>query len=192
MTENRVVFLSGKITNLRPPQKSDVPLLTKWINDPEVRRFIANTFPLTEKQEEGWYDGIGKDANRIDFVIETKDGKPIGVMGMHKVNWINRTAITGALIGEREYWGKGYGTDAKMFLLDYAFNTLGLRKIGSDVIAFNKRSLRYSLHCGYKVEGRLRKHIFRDGREWDQIMLGVFKHEWLPIWNRYSKTGKVR
>lgn len=192
MTENRVVFLSGRIVNLRPPQKSDIPLLTKWINDPEVRRFIASTFPLTEKQEEGWYDSIGKDANKIDFVIETKDGKPIGVMGMHKVNWINRTAITGALIGEREYWGKGYGTDAKMFLLDYAFNTLGLRKIGSDVIAFNKRSLRYSLHCGYKVEGRLRKQIFRNGKEWDLIMLGVFKHEWLPIWNRYRKTGKVR
>lgn len=192
MSEKRTIFLSGKIVNLRPAQKSDVPLFTRWINDPEVRQFLASIFPQTEKQEESWYENMGKDDHNIVLVIETKDGTPIGLMGIHKIHWINRTATTGALIGEPEYWGSGYGTDAKMILLDYAFNTLGLRKIESDVIAFNKRSLRYSLHCGYKIEGKVRKHIFRNGKFWDKIMLGVFHDEWLPIWKKYQKTDKIR
>jgi len=190
--ENRVVFLSGRLVNLRPVQKSDIPLLTKWINDPNVRQYLASTFPHTEKQEEAWYENLGKDNKNIVLTIETKDGKPIGVMGIHKIEWQRGFGTTGAFIGESEYWGNGYGTDAKMILLDHAFNTLGLRKIYSDVIAFNKRSLRYSLRCGYKIEGRLRKHIFRKGKYWDEIVIGVFRDEWLPIWKKYKKTGKVR
>lgn len=190
--EKRVVFLSGKITNLRPAQKSDIPHLTRWINDPEVRVFLANTTPHTEKLEEGWYESLGKDDKNIVLIIETKDGTPIGVMGLHRIDWKHGIATTGALIGEKEYWSKGYGTDAKMILLDYAFNTLGLRKICSNVTAYNERSLRYSLHCGYKIEGRLRKEIFRKGKFWDKINLGVFRDEWLPIWRKYKRTGKVR
>lgn len=192
MTENRVIFLSGKIVNLRPAQKSDIPHFTRWINDPKVRHYLSTTMPLTEKQEEEWFEGLGKDESKIDLIIETKDGKPIGLMGIHKIDWRSGVGTTGALIGEKEYWGQGYGTDAKMILLDYAFNTLGLRKICSGAMAFNKRSIRYSLHCGYKVEGRLRRHTFRNGKFQDQIVLGVFRDEWLPIWNHYRKTGKVR
>lgn len=192
MSEKRVVFLSGKLVNLRPAQKSDIPHFTRWINDPRVRQFLLNTLPQTEKQEETWYEGHGKDDKNIILVIETKGGKPIGSMGIHRIDWRNGIGTTGALIGEPEYWGQGYGTDAKMILLDYAFNTLGLRKVCSDVFAFNKRSLRYSLHCGYRIEGRLRKHTFRNGRFHDKIVLGVFRDEWLPIWKHYRKTGKVR
>ena len=192
MSEKRVLFLSGKMVNLRPAQKSDIPHFTRWINDPKVRHYLSTTMPLTEKQEEEWFEGLGKDESKIDLIIETKDGKPIGLMGIHKIDWRSGVGTTGDLIGEKEYWGQGYGTDAKMVLLDYAFNTLGLRKICSGAMAFNKRSIRYSLHCGYKVEGRLRRHTFRNGKFQDQIVLGVFRDEWLPIWNHYRKTGKVR
>lgn len=196
MSENKQkqspIFLSGRKVNLRPLSKVDVPLLVRWVNDPEVRQFVANTFPQTERQEEEWLDGLGKNDKDIVLCIETKDGTSIGVMGIHKINWIWRTCETGALIGEKEYWGEGYGTDAKMYLLDYIFNTLNLHKVCSNVIDYNKRSLQYSLHCGYKVEGRRRKQVFRKGKYRDLIDLGVFRKEWLPIWKKYRKTGKVR
>lgn len=190
MSEKTVVFLPGRLVNLRPAQKSDLPFVTRWINDPEVRKFLATNSPMTERQEEAWYENLGKDDKNVTLVIETKDHVPIGVMGIHKINWRTGVGTTGAFIGEPEYWNRGFGTDAKMILLDYAFNTLGLRKICSDVIAFNKRSLHYSLHCGYQIEGCLRKHIFRNGRFHDQIVLGVFRREWLPIWRKYKIQAK--
>lgn len=186
-----VVFIEGKKVNLRPLPKEDVPTITRWINNPEVRGFVSAAFPQTEKQEEDWVGKLGSDDKNIVLGIETKDGRFIGTMGIHRINWVHRTCMTGAIIGEKDYWGKGYGTDAKMHLLDYIFNVLNLHKVCSSVIAFNKRSLRYSLHCGYKVEGRKREHIFKSGKYWTLIELGLFKKEWLPIWKKYQKTGKT-
>jgi len=192
MSDKKVVFLKGKKVNLRPIEKADLPHLYRWINDPDVRHFIIGTFPQTMTKEEKWLENLDKDDKNIIMIIETKEGQPIGTMGIHRIEWKDGVATTGALIGEKEYWGGGYGTDAKMILLDYAFNTLGLRRICSNVLSFNKRSLAYSLHCGYKIEGRKRKHILKRGRYWDLIELGLFMEEWLPIWKKYKKTGKVR
>ncbi len=191
-SESKTAFLSGKMVNLRPFSKADIPTLTRWINDPGIRDFIAAYLPQTEKQEEEWFNKLGSSDKNIVLGIETKDGTLIGSMGVHEINWRDRVCSTGALIGEYEYWGKGYGTDAKMILLDYIFNRLNLHKVCSAVIEFNKRSLHYSLHCGYKIEGRKRKHIFCQGRYWTRIELGLFREDWLPIWKKYQKTGKVR
>ena len=127
MSENskKTVFLVGRMVNLRPFTESDIPTLTRWINYPEVREFVTAILPQTEKQEEEWFNKLGADDKNIVLGIETKDNTLIGSMGIHKINWQDRVCITGAIIGEKEYWGKGYGTDAKMILLDYIF--LGLR-----------------------------------------------------------------
>lgn len=192
--QNKIVFLRGKKTILRPISESDIPFFIKWINDPEVAKFIARHWPLMELTEKKWLEKKAESDDSIVLVIETLEGKPIGIMGIDKIDWVNRTAITGALIGEKAYWGKGFGTDAKMQLLNYAFNTLGLRKICSEVISFNGRSVAYSKKCGYIEEGRKRQQIFREGKCWDMVLLGVFKEEWLPKWQAYNKnlTKKLR
>lgn len=192
--KNRVIFLKGRKTILRPMNKqTDIEKCLRWINDPEIRHFVKNIFPMTYADEEYWFDNMGrKKPNDISFAIETLDGTYIGNMGIHNINWKNGTFVTGAIIGEKEYWNKGYGTDAKMLLLDYAFNTLNLRKGVSTVIAYNKRSLNYSLHCGYKIEGVQKKQMFREGKYHDLLWLGLFKKDWLVVWKRYKKTGKVR
>ena len=191
--KNRVVFLRGRKVILRPLDKeTDLEACQRWINDPEVRQYLKRFLPTSKQTESEWLDSLGKKTDDIVLAIETLDGKFIGTMGLHKIDWKDRTAITGALIGDKTYWGKGYGTDAKMVLLDYAFNQLGLRKICSSVLAFNKRSLRYNLHCGYKVEGIQKKQIFRDGKYRDKLLLAVFQEDWLPIWDKYRRTVKVK
>ncbi len=182
------LFLVGKKTVLRPVSKSDIPLLWHWINDPEVREFVSHDLPNTEKQEEEWVNTIGSDDKNIVLIIETNERVPIGVISLNYIKWRDRVATTGTIIGEKQFWNKGYGTDAKMILLDYAFNTLNLHKICSAVIDFNKRSLRYSLHCGYKIEGTRKRHIFKKGRYRDLIELGLFKEDWLPYWKKYLAT----
>ncbi|MEK7135410.1 MAG: GNAT family protein [Patescibacteria group bacterium] len=185
--ENRVVFLKGKKVNLRPVMKADLPLITRWINDPEVRYFLANVVPQSLEDEEAWLAGLSKKKDtHVVFVIEKADGQPIGVMGLHGIHHVDRTATTGSFIGEKEYWGKGLGTEAKFLLLDYAFDTLNLRKICSEALAFNERSIRYSLRCGYKEEGRLKDHIFRNGKFHDKVLLAVFREDFVPIWEKHQ------
>lgn len=190
MEKARVVFISGTKTNLRPFTKEDIPTVTRWINDPEVREFVSSVMPHTEKQEESWYEKIGTNDKDVVLCIETKDGKPIGIMGIHAINWVHRYCTTGALIGEKDYWGKGYGGDAKMHLLEYVFNTLNLHRVNSGVIEFNQRSLNYSLRCGYKIEGKKREFIFRRGKYWDLIELGLLYEDWLPAWKEFNRKTK--
>jgi len=189
----QVVFLRGRKTILRPINKNtDFEKCWRWINDQEVRQYLKVYLPVSLAEEEKWINQLGNNEHNMLLAIETLEGEHIGNMGLHRISWKDGTAVTGALIGEKKYWGKGYGTDAKMSLLNYAFNSLNLRKICSNVYAFNQRSVAYSLRCGYQIEGRLKKHIFKNGRFHDQVMLAVFKEDWLPLWRKYKKTGKLK
>jgi RimJ/RimL family protein N-acetyltransferase len=186
-----IVFLQGKrgIT-LRPPSLEDVPTLTRWVNDPELRRFIKRPFPMTLHGEAEWIQSLLKRSDTDVVLVLDLKGTHIGMMGIHRINWKDRTANTGAFIGEKQYWGKGYGTDAKMVLIDYAFNTLGLRKLSSHVYAFNERSIAYSKHCGYVEEGRLIRQRFIEGEYHDEVILSLFKEQWLPYWDAYQKAKR--
>jgi len=190
--ENRVVFLRGFKTILRPvDKKTDLEFFVKTMNDPEVAKFLAHRKPCTRGDEEKWFDNLSNRKDDIILAIEDieKPGIIIGDMGIHQIDWMSRIATTGAVIGDKNYWGKGYGSDAKMVFLDYAFNELNLRKICSRVIGFNGRSVAYSKKCGYHEEGRLKEHHFRSGQYWDEILLSVFCEDWLPIWE-YFKSHK--
>ncbi len=189
--QSGVVFLRGKKTILRPLEERDLPLLTRWINDSEISQFLIVYLPMSAESEKEWFLKLKDRKDQITLGVCLLDGTLIGVMGTHEIDWKDRVTTTGAFIGDKRYWGKGYGTDAKMQLLDYIFNTLNLRKVLSTVVAFNARSLAYSKHCGYVVEGIRRSQIFRNGRYWDLVELGLFKEEWLPYWERYLKGQKL-
>jgi len=179
---------------LRPLDKrTDVEKLQHWINNPDVRHNLATVFLQTLKNEEDFIDRAGDTSKGVALGIVNKETREfIGVISLHDFDWPNRNATTGALIGDTDYWGKGYGTDAKMILLDYAFNTLNLHTVSSSAFAFNKRSIAYNVHCGYKVEGVQKSRLFRGGCYWDRVLLSVLKKDWLPVRELYQKTGSVR
>jgi RimJ/RimL family protein N-acetyltransferase len=181
-----VIWRKGKLTLLRPLEEADAPKLYRWINDPATNRFLASMSPKGIGFETEWIKSKQAPSDTdVTVGICTLNGELIGTMGLHRIDLMHGTAVTGALIGEETYRGKGYGTDAKMLLLDYAFNCLGLHKVQSKVIAFNERSAAYSKKCGYVEEGRLKEQWFRFGQRHDEILLAVFRETWLPLWEAY-------
>ncbi|MBP6888358.1 MAG: GNAT family N-acetyltransferase [Candidatus Pacebacteria bacterium] len=179
---NATPFLIGNKTILRPVHPSDAPIFTRWMNDPTTRRYLLRRFPVTEMAEEAWIKKnaeLSQHPTDLVFVIETKgDNKPIGTMGLHNINWRDRNATTGTILGEPESRGKGYATDAKMTLLEYAFETLGLHKIISHAFSANVKSVEYSKRCGYEVEAVHKDEIFREGRFQDLTVLACFCNNW--------------
>jgi RimJ/RimL family protein N-acetyltransferase len=178
---NATAFLSGKKTILRPLSASDAPLFMKWMNDEKTRKFLLTRVPVTEAAEKSWIEknlALEQYPTSIIFVIETKDGTTIGNIGLRNINWIDRNATTGTIIGEEEYRGKGYATDAKMVLLQYAFEVLGLHKIISHAFSANKKSIAYSKRCGYVVEAVNKKHIYSNGKWVDMTTLACFYKGW--------------
>lgn len=188
------IFGSSNRVVIRPVEKSDMPLLYKWINDPKVTQFLGARYPMTEHDEEKWYEDLSKrkEHNVVFAIVDRENDKPIGSMGVHNIDYVNGTATTGALIGEKEYWGKGFGGEAKMLVLNYAFNKLNLYKIYSDVIAYNERSVKYSLKCGYEVEAVFKNHFLRFGRRWDEVILSIYREQFDPLWEKFCAEHGIK
>lgn len=183
----KIEFLRGKRVILRPALREDIPWFLKWINDPDIAQYIAAYLPTMEPKEIGWFENLAKEREVNIVLVILVDEKPIGTLGLHNIYWKDRRATMGYMIGEKEYWGKGYGTEAEMLSLHYAFNTLNLRKICASVLEFNTRSFRCLQKCGYVEEGRQKAHHFKNGRYWDDILFAVFKKNWLPLWKKFRK-----
>lgn len=184
-------FRIGKRLYLRPVLKDDIPFITAWINDPEITKFLKVNVPMTPEDEMKWFESISaKKPNDIVFAIVLKENdEMIGVMGLHHVNFLDGLARTGSFIGVKDYWSKGYGTEAKMLVLEYAFNTLNLRKVCSAVYDFNGRSKKCLEKCGYHEEGCWKSHAYRNGSYHDLFQMAVFKEDFLPLWEKFN--GKV-
>ena len=187
-SDGPTVFRMGKRTYLRPFEKNDIPLLTRWINDPEITQYLTVSFPFTLQDETRWYESLSvKNEDNIVLAIVLKDSNElIGSTGLHRIHSIDGTACTGSFIGRKDLWKQGYGSETKMILLDYAFNTLNLRKIWSQVYASNPRSKGHLEKCGYREEARLKKHIYRNGEYLDVFQLAVFKEDFLPLWEAFN------
>jgi len=177
-----IPFIKGIVTNLVILEKTDVPTIHVWANDSEITQYLQLFLPMSRAAEDSWFESLNKQPNDVVLGIETKDGVLIGTMGLHRIDYRHGTATTGAMLGNKEYIGKNYGTDAKMHLLHWAFTTLNLRKVCSEVLASNPRSKRYLEKTGYREVGCRKKHTFVKGEYVDQYIMEIFKEDFLPLW----------
>lgn len=183
-------FLIGQKTILRPIAPTDIPLLITWSNNPKTREYLGRRFPLTELAEKTWIEKVSilsKNPSDIVLIVEEKaNQQAIGIMGLHNINWVDRNAKTGTIIGV-EYQGKGIATDAKMALLEYAFESLGMHKIISHAYSGNIKSIKYSKRCGYEVEAVHKEEIFHAGKWEDKITLACFYEGWKKAKEKLEK-----
>jgi RimJ/RimL family protein N-acetyltransferase len=94
------------------------------------------------------------------------------------VQWTHGDTFVGIGIGEPDYRGKGYGTDAMRVILRFAFMELNLHRVSLDVFEYNPRAIRSYEKAGFVIEGRKRRVVNRDGRRWDDIYMGILREEW--------------
>ena len=182
-------MLKGQKVILRPLDiEKDLERCFRWVNDFEVMQFLGRPYqPIPREKERILLQKILDDESTVMFAVDTLEGKHIGMIGLHHISHFDGTAVTGTFIGDKNFWGRGYGTDAKMLLLWYGFTVLNLRRISSRVAANNLRSLGCQLKCGYQVEGVWRKELYKNGRYHDIILLAVFRRGWLKLWRAYMK-----
>jgi len=111
------------------------------------------------------------------FAIEA-DAKYIGKCGLRNFRQADRTCDLGIEIGDKDYWGKGYGREAITLLLDYAFRLRNVRKVSLATGNHNERAIRAYLGCGFVEEGRLREQQWCDGRYVDWVLMGIMRRDW--------------
>ena len=174
----RAYKLRGEKVGLAVMEKSDLEAFRGWISDPEVSVFLGPAFwrTYTREDEEEWYERTRKEQRTVVFSLMTlPEEKLIGNTSLFDIDAMNGRAELGIFIGDKEYWGKGYGTEATMLMLDYGFNALNLHSISLRVYSFNTRAIKCYEKAGFKMAGRLREAVLRVGERHDELFMDLLR-----------------
>ncbi len=188
---SKLETLIGKRVYLRRFSRDDLPYTQKWSNDAELRKLIGEVAPMSRAETEKWYRELVADKDRIWFVIVLKKGdRIIGEAGLLRMFRPWRSTDMTIIIGEKDAWGKGYGTEVGHLLLDYAFGQLGFHRISIGVVGFNKRALKFWESLGFKKEGVERDAHLYNNEFSDGIMMSILENEYEKA--PKNATGKKR
>ena len=175
-------MIYGERIRLRRAEREDLPTFTRWINDPEVREGLSLDLPMSMAQEEKWFeDVLQRPAEEQILCLEVKrrrSWKLIGNCGYFNFEHRVRSAELGILIGEKDEWGKGYGTETMRLLLKFGFGHFNLNRIYLRVYENNPRAIRAYEKAGFVLEGRQRQAYYADGEYYDVFMMSVLRAEW--------------
>ena len=175
------MMLRGERVTLRATKREDLAHLARFEND--LAFVVAGggdppePVPLERLQRDFDREVADPPKDKIEFAIEI-DGAYVGRCGLYNIDGTARHAELGIGIGEREYWGRGYGREAIALLLDYAFRLRNLRRVWLEVHSENERGIRAYEACGFVEEGRMRSHAWLAGRYVDNVIMGVLREEW--------------
>jgi len=158
---------------------------TAWSRDSELQRLFnsgASALHSTKAGTDFFEEMVKEDATANHFfsIHKLEDNQLLGDINLNIINnWGSRDAFVGIGIGDRNDWGKGYGTDAMKIMLRYAFTELNLRRVTLSVFEYNPRAVRSYEKTGFQHEGRSRGALLRDGKRWDVIYMGILRDDWM-------------
>lgn len=164
MTDKKI---SGNLVSLKPLNLADQKQIDNWNKDDKVTKYREVNRPGDNKLQ------------RISFgVYDQKSLNLIGDIGIDLIDLKNKHAEIGMTIGDKNYWDKGYGTDLVRTILNFCFQKLDLNKVYLDVWEENKRAIGCYSKCGFKKDGVLREHVFRDGKYHNKWIMSILRREW--------------
>jgi len=173
-------FIEGDNISLTPANLEHIELYTKWMNEPQCRKYIRYNMPQTIEELKKKFEPK-KEAVKDEIFFEIwhkKDKKPVGYANLFRIQWFTRNAHIFILV-DPEYWGQNIGTEAGKLLVDYSFKELNLHKISARMFAPNKGSLRVAEKIGFKHEITLKKEVYIDGEHVDALEYVIFKDDWM-------------
>ncbi len=172
-------YRAGEKIYLRALDREDAPRIAAWFNDPEVTRNTSRYRPLSLTEQVKLIDRIHENSDDlvVGIVLKATD-ELIGQCGLHGVNDKNRRCGFWILIGDRTNWDQGYGSEATRLMLALAFDTLNLNRVQLDVFVDNERAVRCYEKLGFRKDGILRQHAYREGAYHDLHLMSILRSEW--------------
>lgn len=196
MDKNRVL-IGERVSLVASEPKRDAPLVSRWSHNGEYMRMLdADTIRLwSAESSQKWLEDESEleHPSMILFMIQENESESlIGFVDLSGINRLEKDCMIGIGLGEPQYWGQGYGTEAMQLLLEYGFTVLDLHRLSLNVFDYNQRAIRSYQKAGFQVEGRLREALNRDGRRWDMLYMGILRDEWEVVRASGGETGGAK
>lgn len=189
------IMIRGERVGLGPFTRDLVEMDLRWINDFETQRNLTNIpRPRVIEQQVAYHDRVRESSTSVLFAVYTLEHlQPIGSAGLKDIDYRNRSAEFGIMIGEPSARGKGYGTEVTRLILDYAFTALGLHNVMLGVLEFNQAGIRAYERAGFREIGRRHACQFADGRFWDLVYMECLSTEFeSPVLGRIFVPDEPR
>jgi len=171
--------IEGERVRLEPPRPEHSAVYLGWLADMEVTRYLRERHPPTLRQDQESLEKAAEDPHRVVWAIVLKDGgKLIGGTLLEKIDWRNRDAESGIMIGDKSEWRRGYASEVMRLRTEYAFMELGLRKVWTGVYLPNHGSRRALEKAGYRQCGLMRRHVFTNGQWHDVWLAEIHREDW--------------
>ena len=172
--------LIGKKCYLSPIDTNDVEKYTEWLNDMDllINLQLYNSMISLENEREFLSD-LAKNHNYS--IVDLEKDELIGNCGFLEIDHVNQTAETGIFIGNKNFWNKGYGTEALSLLIDYGFKALNLHNIMLNVYSYNKQAIKSYEKIGFKQIGIRREALHRNMKKHDVIFMDLLPNEFYEI-----------
>jgi RimJ/RimL family protein N-acetyltransferase len=177
-------ILYSQRLRLRAPEREDIPMFLRWVNDPDVAENLEHFAVYNRVQEEAWFDRVSNGPRaELPLVIEINQPEndiciPIGNLSFMNIHQFNRSAEIGIMIGEKQYWDQGYGTEAMRRMCQYGFEELNFHRIFLRVFEGNERGKAPYRKVGFIFEGTMREARYHRGRYWNVDFMSILKSEW--------------
>jgi len=164
---------------LRALEPDDYKTTIKWRNDDEIWSKVGGPKHfVSEEYERQWIINAINNNKEVRLGICLKENKElIGLTSIIDIDWINRSAQCSIMMGEKQYWGKGIGSESSMLLLKFAFYERNFERIWAHILESNIGSLKMFEKCGYKSEGLLRNSVYKNGRYQNQVVMSILRDE---------------
>jgi RimJ/RimL family protein N-acetyltransferase len=171
--------LVGAKCYLSPVSQEDAEGWTKWDNDLDVAVPLGSEActPVSIEKSREWIDLAIKKQDPIFSIIDLETDRLIGRVLLFGVSQIDRQANIGIVIGEKDYWDRGYGAEALSLMLDHAFNALNLNSVMLGTFDYNERAIACYRKLGFKLIGRRRQARILGERKYDLVLMDLLAEE---------------
>ena len=184
--------LEGTLVVLRPHVPENLVAFERWYSDPDVARLTRyQDGPMRRDEIERFFAArvVGPDSLALAVHVLGTD-RLVGTCAFSQLDGDNGSALYHITIGEKDVWGRGYGTEATRLMLGHAFANLSLHRVALSVFEFNQRAIRSYRRVGVQVEGRAREAIWSEGRWWDEITMSILEPEWRALTAHAPASGR--
>lgn len=171
--------IKGRIVTIRAIEKEDLLFLKDMMNDKEIEMMtVGSHFPISFFQEEQWYINNICKPDFHKYIIESPKDGAMGLVCLENIDWRNRSFQVPIKLKKGKSSIVGIGIDAHIAMLRFAFDELQMYRAWGTVLEYNQASLNMQKRCGYTIEGRKRRAIYKSGKYYDLILTGLLRDEY--------------
>jgi RimJ/RimL family protein N-acetyltransferase len=179
--------IEGRRVLLRTVEDGDYPLIHRWMNHPEIWRYMDYEMPMSLADVAQDVERSRREGQPYTILV---DGRPIGRIGLNQFRSRDRICSLYMYIGEPSFWGLGFARDAVMTLLVYAFDRWDLHQVELWTLADNNRAIDAYARCGFVQEARLRDRSWKGGRWVDHVFMSINRDEFATAWERWQAADR--